>query len=253
MSRFVWPAAFVFTLLSSATLVTAQRVPAAAPTGLSAEVLGLACAPALTTQEPDMPLRVAGGQDSSTRRNYAPGDLVTINAGSTNGITVGQEFFARRVLRNGAATKSSEPVMIRTAGWLRVYAVDDTMSLATITYACDSIEVGDYLETFTLPVPVVPNPDKPKAERDNYARVLLGNDRRSSFGRGDFFTINRGSNEGLKVGAQFVVYRDKKEPANFLFELGEAVAVSVGPQLSTLQVTLSRDAFNEGDYVAERK
>jgi hypothetical protein len=254
MSRFVWPGAFVITLLSSAGLVTAQRVPAATPTGLSADILALACAPTLTTREPDMPLRVAGGQDSFTRRNYAPGDLVTINAGSTNGITVGQEFFVRRLLSNRAAAKSlDEPLVIRTAGWLRVYAVDDTMSLATITYACDSVEVGDYLDTFKLPEPVIPNPEKPRAERGNYARVLLGSDRRSSFGRGDFFTINRGSTEGLKVGAQFVVYRDKHESSNFLFELGEAVAVSVGPQLSTLQVTVSRDAFNEGDYVAERK
>jgi hypothetical protein len=252
MSRFVWASALVTTLLTSTAFVTAQRAPAAPPTRLSAEILGLACASTLTAQKPDTPLRVAGGQDSFTRRNYAPGDLVTINAGSTNGITVGQEFFVRRVIKNRTA-KSAEPLMIHTAGWLRVYAVEDTMSLATVTYACDSIEVGDYLDTFKLPEPVVPNPDKPKAERDNYARVLLGNDRRSSFGRGDFFTINRGSNEGLTAGAQFVVYRDKRESGNFLFELGEAVAVSVGPQMSTLRVTLSRDAFTEGDYVAERK
>ena len=253
MSRFVWPAAVATALLTSTAFVTAQRAPAPTPTRLSADILSLACAPTLTSQEPDTPLRVAGGQDAFTRRNYAPGDLVTINAGSTNGITVGQEFFVRRLLKDRVSKSTTEPLMIHTAGWLRVYAVEDTMSLATVTYACDSIEVGDYLDTFKLPEPVVPNPDKPKAERDNYARVSLGNDRRSSFGRGDFFTIHRGSNDGLKVGAQFVVYRDKRESGNFLFELGEAVAVSVGPQLSTLQVTLSRDAFAEGDYVAERK
>jgi hypothetical protein len=55
------------------------------------------------------------------------------------------------------------------------------------------------------------------------------------------------------VGAQFVVYRDKLEPGNFLFELGEAVAVSVRPESSTLRATLSRDAFTAGDYVALRK
>jgi hypothetical protein len=55
------------------------------------------------------------------------------------------------------------------------------------------------------------------------------------------------------VGAQFVVYRDKREPGNFLFELGEAVAVSVNPESSTLRATLSRDAFMAGDYVALRK
>ena len=55
------------------------------------------------------------------------------------------------------------------------------------------------------------------------------------------------------VGAGFVVYRDNHTPGNFLFELGEAVAVQVGPESSTLRVTMSRDAFIAGDYVALRK
>jgi hypothetical protein len=142
---------------------------------------------------------------------------------------------------------------VHTAGWVRVWAVEDAMSLVTVTHACDAIQVGDYLEPFTLPQAVVPNPNKPKAERDNYARVMSGLDLRSTFGRGDFFTINRGTAEGITPGAQFVVYRDKKEANNFLFELGEAVAVTVGEGVSTLQVTQSRDAFREGDYVAQRK
>src|SRR6185436_7426933 len=117
--------------------------------------------------------------------------------------------------------------MIRTAGWLRVYAVDATMSLATIEHACDAIEVGDYLEPFVLPqVPSVSD-DKPRAERDNYAHVMAGVDRRRSFGKGDFFTIDRGSSQGVSAGAQFVVYRDNGTAQSFMFELGEAVAVDV--------------------------
>ena len=253
MSRYVWPAALLTTLLASTALVTAQRAPAMAQTGLPAEVLSLVCAPAAASEAPEVPLRVTGGQDVATRRNYAPGDFVTINAGAKNGITVGQEYFVRRAEKDRIFKSDVGPMTIRTAGWVRVYAVDDELSLATVTYACDTIQVGDYLETFKLPEAVVPNPDKPKAERDHYARVLGGNDLRSSFGRGDYLTINRGSSEGVKVGAQFVVYRDKRESKNFLFELGEAVAVNVGPQVSTLLITLSRDEFHEGDYVAERK
>lgn len=253
MSRYVWPAAVLSTLMASTALVTAQRAPAMAQTGLPAEILSLVCAPTATPETPQIPLRVTGGQDVSTRRNYTPGDFVTINAGSKNGMTVGQEFFVRRADKDRIFKSDVGPTTIRTAGWVRIYAVEDELSLATVTYACDTIQVGDYLEPFKLPDAVVPNPDKPKAERDHYARVLGGNDLRSSFGRGDYLTINRGSSEGVKVGAQFVVYRDKKESQNFLFELGEAVAVTVSPQVSTLLITLSRDEFHEGDYVAERK
>jgi len=254
MSRFAWPAAFVAGLLASSVPAAAQRAPGASPTGLPTDTLALACAPASSYGLPATPLRLTGGQDVVTRRIYGTGDLVTLNAGSTNGIRVGQEFYVRRVLvQSGHKSDGSEPVTIRTAGWIKVWAVDDAMSLATVTHACDSLEVGDYLEPFKLPEPVVPNPNKPKAERDHYARVMLGDDLKTIFGKGDFFTINRGTQDGLKPGAQFVVYRDKKEKDNFLFELGEAVAVNVGERASTLRVTLSRDAFIEGDYVAERK
>ena len=243
----------VAALLAVAAPLSAQRGPAASTSHLSPDVLALACAPATASGTPQMPLHITGGQDAFVRRNYAPGDLVTINAGMQNGITIGQEFFIRRVQADRMSVSRTSPAMIRTAGWLRVYAVDDAMSLATIEHACDAIEVGDYLEPFVLPqMPSVSN-DKAKAERDNYARVMAGADRRRSFGKGDFFTIDRGSSQGVSTGTQFVIYRDMHRAQNFLFELGEAVAVDVRQDTSTLQVTLSRDAFTEGDYVAQRK
>src|SRR6185436_491687 len=92
----------------------------------------------------------------------------------------GQEFFVRRLQkeRDRAVTRET-PGTIRTAGWIRVYAVDDEMSLATIQYACDNV------------------------------------------------IIDRGKDHGIVPGSQFVVYNDKKQPGNFLFESAEAVAVDV--------------------------
>jgi len=254
MSRFARPTAILVGLLTSTSPLFAQRAPTTPATGLSPDTLALACAPAGVTGQTATPLRITGGQDASTRRNYTTGDLVTMNAGATNGIRVGQEFFVRRLQANrNYESDAPGPTVAYTAAWVRVWAVEETMSLLTVTHACDAIEVGDYLEPFKLPDPVVPNPNTPKPERGNYARVMAGADLRSTFGRGDFFTINRGTQDGIKPGAQFVIYRDKKESQNFLFELGEAVAVSVGDHVSTLRATLSRDAFREGDYVAERK
>jgi hypothetical protein len=234
--------------------VSAQRAPAPEPTRLAPEVLELACAPTLVREAPPTPLRVTGSQESFHRASFAPGDLITINAGTDNGIEVGQEFYARRAVPIGRQPISrSNPATIRTSGWIRVYAVDDKMSLATITYACDALHLDDYLEPFVLPtVPVIATA-KPKPQRDNYGHVLVGSDNRSTFGRGDYFLVDRGSDHGLTVGAQFVVYRDKLEAGNFLFELGEAVAVDVRSETSTLRVTLSRDAFIAGDFVALRR
>jgi len=40
---------------------------------------------------------------------------------------------------------------------------------------------------------------------------------------------------------------------NFVFEVGEAAAVDVSPETSTLQALSTRDALTAGDYVALRK
>jgi hypothetical protein len=214
----------------------------------------MACAPAVAYEAPPKPLRIVGGQDSFARFSYSTSDLVTINAGSRNGIEVGQEYFVRRTLtpRQAPITRQT-PAGIRTTGWIRVYAVDDEMSLATVTHACDTIDVGDYLEPLVHRVMPTPAPRIGKPDRDNYGRVMPGVDLRRSFADGDFFILNRGADFGIIPGAQFVIYRDKKQAENFLFEIGEAVAVAVHADWSTMRVTLARDAIHEGDYVSMRK
>ena len=247
----------LFWVLAAASLaavpVFAQRGPAPAATHLPADVLALACAPAMTFEPPPMPLRITGGQDSFAHRVYYTSDLVTLNAGTKNGIKVGQEFFVRRALveRRAAITRNS-PASIRTTGWITVYAVDEEMSLATVTHACDTIEVGDYLEPLVHREMPAPSADRGTPKRGDYGRVLAGTDLRRTFGKGDFFVLNRGTDAGVTPGANFVIYRDKKQGENFLYEIGEAVAVSVSANQSTLRLTVARDAVLEGDFVGMR-
>ena len=157
------------------------------------------------------------------------------------------------LISNREKITQETPATTVTTGWIRIWAVDDTMSLATITHACETVNIDDYLEPFALPEPPVVSSNKPKPQRDNYGRVLTGEARRTSFGKGDFFLLDRGSDHGITKGAQFVLYRNKEQAQNFLYDLGEAVAVEVTPQSSTLQITVSRDAIQSGDLVALRK
>lgn len=246
-------------LVAAATLLlvlpaAAQRGPAPAPSGLPPDVLSLACAPTLAYAAPTVSLQVTGGQDSVDRRTFAAGDLVTIDAGAAHGISVGQRFFVRRAQVSGREPIAPQtPAVIRTAGWIEIYAVDETMALATVAHACDTVNVGDYLEPFEVPrVPAAVDAVLP-VTHDDYARVMLGQDRRRSFARGDYLTIDRGSVHGVAPGARFVIYRDRRIAKNFLFELGEAMAVSVAPESATLQVVRSLDAIQEGDDAAMRR
>jgi hypothetical protein len=258
-------------LAAGPATAAAQRAPAPASLNLPPDVISLACAPTLAFEAPPVPIRVTGGQDSDIRRDFAPGDLITINAGTDNGIDVGQQYYTRRAMPiQKQAIGRDNPATIRTSGWVRIYAVDRRMSLATIVHACDAVELDDYLEPFALPAPTPLAADRPPAQRGNYGRVLVGNDNRTAFGRGDYFIVDRGSDHGVSVGTQFVIYRDHQRRErmlfgrdaatpgdaiwrNFLFELGEAVAVDVAPDRSTLRVTLSRDAFLAGDWVTPRR
>ena len=243
-------------LLAGTSSTHAQRGPSPSQTNLSPEMLSLACSPAAALETPMMSLRITGGQDSFVRRIYGPGDLVTINAGAKNGIEVGQEYFVRRLQVDRRTPLSPDtPATVRTTGWIKVYAVDerDQLSLATITHACDTIEIDDYLEPFKLPVVPTVSKDRPKPERDNYGKVVVGSDRRTSFGKGDYFVINRGSEFGIEVGSQFVLYRDKKLAENFLYAIGEGIATEVKENTTTVLVTVSLDAIQTGDYAAVRR
>ena len=258
-------------LLAAGGPLVAQTGPAPGATHLDAEVIALACSPTLVFTPPMTSLLITGGQDASTRHMFRPGDLVTINGGSDNGIEVGQEYYVRRVQApRGTSTSRETPATIRTTGWVRVYAVDKTMSLATISHACDSMEIGDYLEPFSVPHPPTPDANPPKPQRDNYGHILIGSDRRTLFAKNDFFTIDRGSDHGVTLGARFIIYRDKRRTETtkvpvtselpetvmtpeFLYELGEAVVVEVKPEVSTLLAMTARSAFISGDYVALRK
>jgi hypothetical protein len=255
MTRFRTRVAATAALLTAlSTTATTQRGPAPTGTGLPEDVLALACAPRLAFDVPDQSLRLTGGQDGFKRRSYAPGDLVTINAGTLNGIEPGQEYYVRRLQVEANQRPSREtPGSVRTAGWIKVYAVDEELSLATVVHACDTLDVNDYLEPFTLPVMPTVSAEKIKPQRDHYGLILFGIDFRRSFAKGDFFIVNRGSDHGVAPGDRFVIYRDNKQPENFLFDLGEAVAVEVKADTSTLQAITSRDAFRAGDYVALRK
>ena len=244
----------IVALLACAAPALAQRAPGRGPANLPSDVLSQACAPALAFEVPPAPLRVTGSQEAIVRLTMAPGDLITINAGSDNGIEVGQRYFARRPipLARGEAGRDN-PLILHTAGWIRIYAVDDRMSLATIEHACDAVQLDDYLEPFTLPTVPSALPGRPPAQRSNYGRVLSGTDNRATFGKGEYVMVDRGSDHGVALGAQFVVYRDKLEADNFLFELADAVAVDVRPETATLRVTRAIDGVTVGDYVALRK
>lgn len=234
-----------------ATPSFAQQPP---PLPGSAEEIALACAPRATHTAPTDPIRIVGGTDVVERRIYGRGDTVSLSAGSDDGVAVGQKYFTRRILTDAYRAPSRQALgNVRTTGWVTVTLVEETKSLATVTYSCDTVDTGDYLEPFELPAIVSPDSSSKAPASGNFATVLFGLDNRKAVGIGDFFVINQGTDHGVTSGARFAIYREPPTPRAFRVEVGEAVAVQVSPESSTLRMTHARSAVIAGDLAAIRK
>ena len=241
----------VLTLL--AALPAAAQVDAPA---LSPIETAVACAPPVSAELPSAhPLRVIGGQDSGARASFGPRDLLVIGGGTGAGVQLGQQYFVRRANRFGPQWDHRWQG-VRTLGWVRIVAANDSTAIATLDHICDAVAQGDYLEPYVAPV--VPA----DAERDVVAgdpdfaaigKVMSGNEDRQSVGSGEFVLIDRGTDQGVKAGERYAIYRDIGVAGMPLVSIGETVVLSVGKTMALTRITRSRDAVFSGDYVAPRR
>jgi hypothetical protein len=228
----------------------------APPLVLTAAQTDVACAPApyLGTTPVDAPY-VVGNQDTVTRTLVGDANPLVINAGTDRGVHFDQRYFVRHIYRSADDLHSPEPHLVATTGWLHIIAVNQTMSLATVDHTCSHIIEGDYLEPFQ--VPAVPDNfavPETTGELDFKAlgRVLYGDRERWTAGTGEFMLIDRGANKNVVIGSHFAIYRDREVTGLPLTAIGEATAVSVGPALSVVRITQSRDAVLTRDIVVPR-
>lgn len=161
-------------------------------------------------------LEVVGGEEEQEKRNYFAGDVVYINAGSRQGVTVGQEF---QVVRPRGQFTSK---LTRKKGWLgvftqeiarlRVTVVKEQVSVAQITSECDMVLLGDLLRG--VPQRVSP-PAGDMSNIDRFAdpsgkqkgRIVLARDAREMISRDQIVYIDLGTEDNLKVGDRLAVYR----------------------------------------------
>jgi len=242
--------AFVVVLLTTAPSASAQP---ATYGRVSVHPATLLCTDVPVFAAPTVSLRVIGVEDTQPRTAFAPGDSVVLSTGRAGGVEPGQRYLVRRVSRgiSRQAISRESPGAVRTAAWLTVTAADDATALARIDGACDAVLPNDYLEPYVMPV--LPRADGAGGtpQHDQMARVLFGIDETRSFGAGALLTIDHGSDHGVVQGRQFVVYRETGTGRPLVI-LGEAVALAVGPDVSTVVLTRAPYEVLAGDYLAMR-
>lgn len=159
---------------------------------------------------------IVGGEQEQERRTYSLGDYVFINAGSQQGIHVGQEFAIVRprgqMTSKFTVKKGWLGVYMQELGQLRVVNVKDRTSVAVITNSCDTILLGDLLRDVNNRVA----PDQRQENAlDRFAdptgkqkgRIVLARDGREMVTGREIVYIDLGAEDNIKAGDYFTIYR----------------------------------------------
>jgi hypothetical protein len=243
-------------LASSLLFLAAAPAGAQDPAPMTPIEIEVACAPPPSLDGPAAGvLQIIATQDTVPRGLGGNRDLYVIGGGTLAGVQLGQQFFIRRPNRRGTSPAGVSPG-VRTLGWIRIVAVNDSTAIAAVEHACAAIIEHDYLAPYVAPViPPGADRDVTSGEPDftSLARVLIGDEERQATGAGDFVLIDRGAAQGLTPGTRVSLYRDVRTAGMPLANVGEAVVISVGPAVSLARITRARDAVLNGDYVAIRK
>jgi hypothetical protein len=207
------------------------------------------CAPEAATSLPPATVRIVAGFERR-KALFGPGDVVVIDAGTAQGLQPGQHYFARRVIRDRFAVRTSEAAAhsIHTAGWLTIIEASTHQATAKVSEACDGVIEGDYLEPFGPPR----LGDRREGTPD-YAhpgQIILGDDRRQMGAVGSMMVFDRGSDHGVRAGQPLTLYRRATEPDGPIIRLGDAVVVSTRSESSIIRIEVSREAIQVGDLVA---
>ena len=244
----------VFVLSGMVASASAQPAMSQAPV-LSPAEFALACAPPVETAAPhDKVLRLMAAQDPVKHSVFASHDLVVVSGGTNAGVQLGQEYFVRHSSRSMMDMGYRSSPAIRTAGWIRIVAVNDAMAIATIDHTCIEMSANDYLEPYVAP-PVVAAETDAVGEPDftSMARVTSAGYDRQIAATGDFAVIDRGADQGVAPNMRFAIYRDIGPQGAPLTAIGEVIVVSVAKNRALTRILRSNGVVLNADYAAPRK
>lgn len=248
------------------------------------------CSGFVTGQKVPQEFRLISGEQSNYKLTFTSGDYVYINRGQDKGVRVGDRFFVVRpddYAGDVSWFKWQEKLMKAMgtqyidAGQVRVVNVQPKVAIAQVTFSCDYMQRGDIVLPYQeRPVP----PFKEAAAFDHFApvsgkpvaMVVAGKDHQDAFGKNSAVYVNLGTNQGVKVGDYFRIFRYQGSTAETVPQtkdyqfttygfgsapqhyswndlpreiLGEGIVFNVSHNSSTMMITVSSSEIYAGDYI----
>lgn len=213
------------------------------------EILASVCGP---REAPNFSLavgRVVSHRDDPGRQLLGPGDVLRIDAGEGDGITIGQNLVVRRRFRTGDRTASNKPATYgeHTAGLIQIIEVEKKTSAALVVYSCGEMMAGDAVERYVPQLArMEERPGTPQF--DDPAKVLIGDNGQQMSAAGQMMVIDRGLVQGVQRGQRLTLFRRMKDTPPLI--IGEGVIIALRPDSATIRIERATDAIMVGDLVA---
>jgi hypothetical protein len=214
------------------------------------ELLASVCGP---RQAPDFSLaraHVVSHRDDPGRQLLGPGDVLRLDSGSSQGLSVGENFVIRRRLQTGDlfASKKFQTFADQTVGLVQIVDVEPGWSAALVVYACAEIMAGDTIEPYVAqPASFAVADGKPRY--DTPARIAFGDSGRNAAAGGEMMVIDRGLMQGVQRGQRLTIFR-RRSGVDLPVTIGEGLILAVRPDSATIFIDRSTDAVMVGDFVA---
>ncbi len=192
----------------------------------------LYCAGFVETNSVDTSRKIVGAENEQEKFTYAQGDNVYISVGANSGVKVGDKFAVVRP-RGRVETRWSKKrnlgFYVQEVGNLEVVKVKNDVSVARISYSCDSFLLGDLLQPMasrTSPVFTQRPALDVFGESSGKAsgRIFMARDSQEMLGREQIVYIDLGAEDNVKVGDYLTIYRPLGEGNLFKKSANESVS-----------------------------
>jgi hypothetical protein len=196
-------------------------------------------------------LRIIGAPREKEKIMFSDGDTVFLNKGKNDQLEQGQIFMIVQI----ADYLSDYGRIALKKGRARIVALRDTVSVAVIENSCGDARIGHYL------VPFEPRDlflgkdlgyDVPPVETEGVKgkAIYLQGDF-NQIGSGHWALVNLGSEDGIRVGEQLILYRKIRQDLPVQI-FGNSVVIDAQTRTSTIKVLSCRDALRKDDLVMVR-
>jgi hypothetical protein len=206
------------------------------------------------------------GQEDQTKNLMADGDYLYIGGGANQGVKAGD----RLVITGVEKPKFYHPddlrhqhlmgAILEQHGVVRVTKVYPDQSVAVIERSLDGISANTFVAPFTDP-PTLParlrrDIGNPVAIKDPAAKVIFIRLDKAVAAGGDLVIIDRGANEGFKVGDVLLSARQRPlvtahpDPkAETTYYLGQLMVIRADARTSTCRILRSTSEIQVGDLL----